>query len=247
MQTAFLTDVGLKRLDNQDRVAITTAPSGSQLLIISDGIGGNQGGSKAAAMTVDFLENTFLSDTPATLDAAKRWFYQYVQTINDQILQTANQDSQYSGMGTTLVAAIVLAPTVVVAHIGDSRAYLLHDDTLNQLMRDHTLVNELVRIGELTPAQAKQSPHQNVITRAVGVSEVAELEVNAYVLGKGDVFMLCSDGLYKEVTSNQMQRIIKMKRISVQEKCHRLIDRAIKAGGADNISVLICQNTPERG
>ena len=238
MKVAYQTDIGHQRKENQDRVAKFTAPDGTLLVVVADGIGGSLSGDVAAQITVDHLGRQFQAASPNSSLEAIRWFAREVQLINDEILQKSTENPNYQGMGTTLVAAIIFDQAMVVANIGDSRGYVLHDNLLTQVTIDHSLVNELVKHGDITEEEARNYPQNNIITRAIGVSADARIEVNRFDLGAGDQILLCSDGLSKMITREQMMGVLESD-LSLTEKCSQLIKMANEAGGPDNITVLI--------
>lgn len=238
MKVAYQTDIGHQRKENQDRVAKFTAPDGTLLVVVADGIGGSRSGDVAAQITVDHLGRQFQAASPNSSLEAIRWFAREVQLINDEILQKSTENPKYQGMGTTLVAAIIFDQAMVVANIGDSRGYVLHDNLLTQVTIDHSLVNELVKHGDITEEEARNYPQNNIITRAIGVSADARIEVNRFNLGAGDQILLCSDGLSKMITREQMMGVLESD-LSLTEKCSQLIKMANEAGGPDNITVLI--------
>lgn len=238
MKVAYQTDIGHQRKENQDRVAKFTAPDGTLLVVVADGIGGSRSGDVAAQITVDHLGRQFQAASPNSSLEAIRWFAREVQLINDEILQKTTENPKYQGMGTTLVAAIIFDQAMVVANIGDSRGYVLHDNLLTQVTIDHSLVNELVKHGDITEEEARNYPQNNIITRAIGVSADARIEVNRFDLGAGDQILLCSDGLSKMITREQMMGVLESD-LSLTEKCSQLIKMANEAGGPDNITVLI--------
>lgn len=238
MKVAYQTDIGHQRKENQDRVAKFTAPDGTLLVVVADGIGGSRSGDVAAQITVDHLGRQFQAASPNSSLEAIRWFAREVQLINDEILQKSTENPEYQGMGTTLVAAIIFDQAMVVANIGDSRGYVLHDNLLTQVTIDHSLVNELVKHGDITEEEARNYPQNNIITRAIGVSADARIEVNRFDLGAGDQILLCSDGLSKMITREQMMGVLESD-LSLTEKCSQLIKMANEAGGPDNITVLI--------
>lgn len=238
MKVAYQTDIGHQRKENQDRVAKFTAPDGTLLVVVADGIGGSRSGDVAAQITVDHLGRQFQAASPNSSLEAIRWFAREVQLINDEILQKSTENPKYQGMGTTLVAAIIFDQAMVVANIGDSRGYVLHDNLLTQVTIDHSLVNELVKHSDITEEEARNYPQNNIITRAIGVSADARIEVNRFDLGAGDQILLCSDGLSKMITREQMMGVLESD-LSLTEKCSQLIKMANEAGGPDNITVLI--------
>ncbi|MDD6432054.1 MAG: Stp1/IreP family PP2C-type Ser/Thr phosphatase [Lactobacillaceae bacterium] len=246
MKVAYQTDIGRQRSQNQDRVAQYVDQNGNHLVVIADGIGGNQSGDVAAEMTIKRLGHHFKMDGPTEPLEAIRWFAREVQIINDQILKKSKENIAYQGMGTTLVAAIIFKKTLVVANIGDSRGYLLHRSTLTQVTIDHSLVNELVINGDITEEEALKLPQSNIITRAIGISKDAQIEVNRFDFNPGDQLLMCSDGLFKTVAKRDMVEVLRQP-ISLKAKCAQLVDMANSAGGPDNITVLIGINDDQEG
>ncbi|MCX2186690.1 Stp1/IreP family PP2C-type Ser/Thr phosphatase [Limosilactobacillus pontis] len=246
MQVAYQTDIGRQRSQNQDRVTQYTDKNGNHLVVIADGIGGNQSGDVAAEMTIKRLGHRFKVDSPTEPLEAIRWFAREVQIINDQILKKSKEKINYQGMGTTMVAAIIFKKTLVVANIGDSRGYLLHRSTLTQVTIDHSLVNELVISGDITEEEALELPQSNIITRAIGISKDAQIEVNRFDFNPGDQLLMCSDGLFKTVEKRDMVAVLRQP-ISLKAKCAQLVDMANSAGGPDNITVLIGKNDDQEG
>lgn len=243
MKAAYQTDIGQQRAQNQDRVNLFTK-NGVSLAVIADGIGGNRGGDVAAELTVSQLDHYFMTATPHTVTEATKWFKTQVQAVNDLIIQKSKQIKDDQGMGTTLVGAIIFADQAVVANIGDSRAYLLHGKDLRQVTVDHSLVQELVKHGDLTQAEAEHHPKNNIITRAVGITSQAKVDVSLIELVKNDQLLLCSDGLSKMVSRNTILKALLTSQ-DEQAKCAELVDAANAAGGPDNITVLIVKNDQE--
>ena len=245
MKIDYLTDIGRQRRENQDRVALFENGD-RQLAIIADGIGGNQSGDVAAALTVRLLGQNFRKSAAKTVKHAKKWLQDQVTLANQTLLKKASESLAFRGMGTTMVAAVTLAKgVIVVANIGDSRGYILHGPNLTQITVDHSLVNELVKNGDLTEQQARNSPQKNIITRAIGISRAAEIDVNAFSLTAGDQLLLCSDGLSKMVENDTMTAVLSQDQ-SGAEKCAQLVALANQAGGLDNITVLIGKYEQER-
>lgn len=239
MQTAYQTDVGRQRQENQDRVNFYQRDPDRQLAIIADGIGGSRGGNVAAEMVIQALGHYFQYNPPATPATTKAWFQLAVAAVNRSILNRAQEETLYQRMGTTMVAAIFFGHQVVIANIGDSRAYIFHQDLLTQVTADHSLVNELVKTGGLTEQEAARSPQKNIITRAIGINQTAKVDVNEFTLGPGDQLLLCTDGLSKLVSTAAIAATLKQP-CNPATKCQQLINQANAAGGNDNITVLIC-------
>lgn len=241
MKVAYRTSIGKQRQDNEDYVDVFTNLAGQHLAIIADGIGGHQGGDVASAMAVSHLGHEFEQTSLTTPAAARTWITGEITAENQSIIDKSNQFADLNGMGTTLVAALYFTDEVVIASIGDSRAYLLRDGHFRQLTEDHSLVNELVKRGEISKQAARHHPQKNVIIRSLGISSDAHFDLNTYPLVIGDQLLLCTDGLTNMVTDDDIQRVLLSKR-TVNEKCDRLVEMANAAGGLDNITVLIIAN-----
>lgn len=246
MKVAYQTDIGHQRQENQDRVGAVINSDGNQLLIIADGIGGNHNGDLAAELTVSSLIQQFKNKPPKTALEAIRWFAREVQIVNDQIIKRSQSNPQLHDMGTTMVAAIIIADTVIIANIGDSRGYILHDQLLTQVTIDHSLVNELVKTGDISADEALKLPQSNIITRAIGISSEAQVEVNRFKLKENDQLLLCSDGLFKMVSQDKLIKVLENSS-SLKTKCDQLINLANAAGGPDNITVLIGKMSDQEG
>lgn len=240
MKTAFQSDIGRHRTQNQDRVALFTNEQGLFLVVIADGIGGNQRGDLAAELTIESFGHAFTTTSSMTPVEASKWLVSQVQLINNKILTKSTEKQSYHGMGATLVAAVLFEDQVVVANIGDSRGYIMHEGQLTQITVDHSLVNELVKKGDITEQEAQNSPQSNIITRSIGVSAEAKADVNQFHIKRGDQLLLCTDGLSKMVPLQQIAEVLRSKK-SLKRKCGLLIKMANKAGGSDNITVSISQ------
>lgn len=246
METAYQTDIGKQRSQNQDRVEVFKN-NNLQLAIVTDGIGGNQSGDVAAEAVVKLFGQHFNQHAPLDQTSAQQWFKEQVMLANKFLLTKSKENDAYQGMGTTLVAFLIFDDKeAVVANIGDSRGYIYHDGLLTQITDDHSLVNELVKKGDLSEKDAMASPQNNIITRAIGISEDADVDVNVFPLSDGDQILLCTDGLSKMVTNESIHDTLANNRLSLGEKCSKLIKLANKAGGPDNVTVLISQSNQER-
>ena len=241
MEVAFRTAIGKQRADNQDYVDVFTNQAGQHLALVADGIGGHQGGDVASAMAVSHLGHDFELTAWTTTTAASQWLSQQITMENHSIIEKSNQFADMNGMGTTLVAAVYFTDEVVIASIGDSRAYLLRDGQLRQLTEDHSLVNELVKRGEISRQAARHHPQKNVIIRSLGISNDANFDLNTYPLVLNDQLLLCTDGLTNMVDDQQIATVLESAQ-PLEAKCDRLIELANAAGGLDNISVLIIAN-----
>jgi protein phosphatase len=240
--TAAATHPGLKRSGNEDSYAIWTpeAPGAAAdtLLVVCDGMGGSNAGEVASRMTVDaflrhFAEEPFDDPTEALANAAGM--------ANTEVWQHTQTRPDLAGMGTTCTALLVRDDRVFVAHVGDSRAYLIRHGDLRQLTQDHSLVAQLVARKQLTPEEARHDPRRNVVTRCIGISPVVEADVVSLdeAARPGDTFLVCSDGLHGQVEPDELAKLASDG--SIERACQRLIDLANERGGPDNITVLIAR------
>jgi len=159
---------------------------------------------------------------------------------NDEILETSQKYSDLNGMGTTIVVTIILENQFIVAHLGDSRCYLFKGNELKQLTSDHSLVNELIKKGELSPEEARTHPQKNIITKTLGISANSDIDVHTYAWKHDDQLLLCTDGLTNMVTDQIIANVLESS-ITLEEKCLKLIEFANQAGGRDNVTVLLIQ------
>jgi serine/threonine protein phosphatase PrpC len=222
------TDTGRQRRSNEDSYFLR-----SPLFAVADGMGGARAGEVASKLLVDTLEAGLSDHGPDEERLADR-----VREANQRIHELAQRDADRAGMGTTATAAYVGEDSVSVAHVGDSRAYRMRDGQLEQLTRDHSLVEELKRRGKLTEEEAEEHPQRSVITRALGPESRVKVDTLTVPARGGDVFLLCSDGLSGMVPEERIQEIVSGA-ASMEEAGRRLIEEANRAGGRDNITVVL--------
>jgi protein phosphatase len=220
-------DLGRQRQGNEDNLFVR-AP----LFVVADGMGGAQAGEVASEMAVGAFADGLPEGDP------RERLVEVIQGANARIHERSRQDSQRAGMGTTLTAAYVADDAVVVAHVGDSRCYLLRGGDLVRLTRDHSLVGELVARGKLTEEQAEAHPQRSVITRALGPEPTVQVDVDVYPARPGDLFLVCSDGLTSMVPEAEVKRIL-VSGDRLDQVGRRLIAAANDAGGRDNITVVL--------
>ena len=238
MKTFSKTDIGRKREINQDYVFATDDTIGNlpNLLVVADGMGGHRAGDFASRFTVEVLaeEVQNCKEThPETILGNS------IQAANERLLEEAEKDNRLEGMGTTLVAATILDHVLYFANVGDSRLYLINKE-IRQLSKDHSMVEEMVRLGGLTEEEAKHHPDKNIITRAIGVKQKVEPDFFEYRLKGGDIILMCSDGLTNMVDDDEIFQIVKSAR-DIVEAVESLIQRANENGGSDNIGVVLAQ------
>ena len=238
MKIYAMTDVGRRREVNQDYVYVTDRPIGPfpNLLTVADGMGGHKAGDFASSYTVNVLKDE-LKKTP--MDKPEEILRSVVSIANHKLIEAASRDIKLEGMGTTLVAATVVGNTLYFANVGDSRLYLINDK-IRQLSKDHSLVEEMVRLGGIKAEEARNHPDKNIITRAIGVKEDVEPDIYEYRLKKGDMILMCTDGLSNMVEDEDMFNIVKGSR-DVVEAVQMLIEKANSNGGRDNIGVIVAE------
>ncbi len=227
-ETTVRTDVGRQRRGNEDS-SYAHAP----VFVVADGMGGAQAGEVASQMVVD----SFVAGLPDEGTPEERLSV-VVQRANKEIHTRSRSEAENAGMGTTVTAAYLDEDSVVLAHVGDSRAYLLRDGELSRLTEDHSLVEELLRGGKLTQEEALEHPQRSVITRALGIEPIVEIDTWTYPLRPGDVVLLCSDGLTSMLSEAQVQELL-VEGPDLDAAADRLIDAANQAGGRDNITVVL--------
>lgn len=223
-----VTHTGLVREANEDAL-FARAP----VFAVADGMGGAQAGEVASGMATKAFE-WFVPQTKSPEDELTR----LIKRINTNIYELAAAESSHAGMGTTLTAAVVRGGNVTLAHVGDSRAYLWHAGSLTQLTEDHSLVGEMVRSGQISSADAEEHPQRSIITRALGVDPQIEVDTRTLKWEPGDVFLLCSDGLYSMVHDDAIARILAQDG-TLYTSAATLVEAANAAGGRDNISVIV--------
>ena len=236
MKTFSKTDIGMVREVNQDYVFVSDLPVGKlpNLFVVADGMGGHKAGEFASRFTVEVVKEALAESSEETPEAM---IIQAITSANRKLLETAKQDSRMEGMGTTLVVATVIERTLYLANVGDSRLYLLNDE-IKQVTKDHSLVQEMVRLGGIKQEEAKNHPDKNIITRAIGAKEDVEVDFYEYRLKQGDMILMCTDGLSNMVEDGEMLHIVKGSR-DVVEAVEGLIERANQNGGKDNIGIVI--------
>ncbi|MDF7638735.1 Stp1/IreP family PP2C-type Ser/Thr phosphatase [Lactobacillus sp. ESL0791] len=239
IKTAFASSIGRIRKSNQDFVQVFKNKTGATLAIVCDGMGGHQGGDVASTMAVSHIGHNFITTDFNNCDDAHSWLEVQLNAENETILKTADRFPDLNGMGTTIVLAVAFSADALIAHLGDSRAYSYVDDTFTQLVEDHSLVNELVKMGQITKEQAKHHPQKNIITQALGVSSTIDPEFRQIALHDGDIILLCTDGLTNSLDDPQIQQILATKELPLKDRCQKLINEANRLGGGDNITVCL--------
>lgn len=239
MKFYAITDIGRKRELNEDYIYTSGQPIGvlPNLFIVADGMGGHKAGDYASMHTVDRFVEVIreLGEEHGVQDAIN----EAVTAANAYIYQRSRENSNLSGMGTTLVLASCIGNEAIVANIGDSRLYLVND-AMTQITRDHSLVEEMVTLGGIDREMARNHPDKNIITRAVGVKEKVAADFFEVDLTKGDKLLLCSDGLTNMLRDEEIYQIIQDNK-ELEQAAKALVDAANENGGRDNIAVVLVE------
>lgn len=244
LQFAAKTDTGLVRSHNEDAI---THSDEYGLAILADGMGGYNAGEVASAIATSTMKQAVEGQLQARGWVARPSQSKYIQQLlvgsveraNSAILEAARAEPQFSGMGTTVVAAVFHQNKVTVAHVGDSRVYRLRRGELALLTRDHSLLQEQIDAGMIDPELARFSSNRNLITRAVGVDHLIEVEIHDHLTQIGDLYLICSDGLSDMLSMQEIGEILNNTSSDLELSCDALVARANKNGGRDNTSVIL--------
>ena len=237
MEISLLTDVGQKRTNNQDYVNHDVNRAGRTMIILADGMGGHRAGNIASEMAVTDLGVAWVDTQIDTVNEVREWFANNLEIENQRINQLG-QNEAYKGMGTTLEAVAIIDNQAIYAHIGDSRIGLIRGEEYHQLTSDHSLVNELLKAGQLTPEEAASHPQKNIITQSIGQKDEIQPDFGMITLEPGDYLLLNSDGLTNMISGSEISDIVTSD-ISLADKAATLIRFANNAGGLDNITVAL--------
>lgn len=237
------TDVGMARDHNEDTIMWDETLG---FAILADGMGGHNAGEVASAMAVDHIKDCMinvLKTKPSQSKPAELGYSDVVRDAiidaNQEILQHAEEKPECVGMGTTLVFALFQNDVVIFANVGDSRIYRLREDKFEQITSDHSLVQEMVDSGYISQEEAKLSISRNLITRALGIGDELDIDIEKKTIQNGDIYLLCSDGLSDMVSNEAIQDILVEDRDDPSNTTHRLVNAANENGGVDNISVIL--------
>lgn len=242
LEFAAKTDTGLVRSHNEDCIATQPACG---LAVLADGMGGYKAGEVASGIAVaavkEALEEGLKRLSGQQPEQIHRLMDESIHRANNAILDAARAEPRYDGMGTTLVAAVFHGDRVTIAHVGDSRAYRLRQGDLVQITKDHSLLQEQLDAGLISPEWAQFSSIKNLVTRAVGVGPEMEVEIHDHHVEAGDLYLLCSDGLSDMLTDQEICEILENRQSSLASACDMLVKKANDSGGRDNISVILAE------
>lgn len=237
MKSFYLTDAGRVRSHNEDSVTILKNANNEYLMMVADGMGGHRAGEVASSMAVTHFGKRFtsISSIGSKLDAVN-WMNDNINEINKNILDYAEENPDSKGLGTTLVLALYTKDYLIFGNIGDSSGFVLKNKKLHKITHDHTLVSLLVQAGDLTEEEAKFHPKKNVLMKALGASEKAELDIFDVETDIEGIF-LCSDGLTNMLTFEQIEKVLDDEELEIEEKVIKLIRKSNARGGTDNVSI----------
>ena len=252
LSSAGRTHVGMKRTHNEDSLRLFREEN---LFIVADGMGGHASGEVASQMSVETLAEFFRSTAeddevtwPYKLEKNRKYEENRVVTgvklSNRRIFESAARDAKLKGKGTTIVVTFFVNDVCYIGHVGDSRVYRYRDGALFQITEDHSLLNDYIKMRQLTPEEIEAFPHKNVIVRALGMKETVQVDIASEQPQKGDVYLLCSDGLSGMITDDDMAAILADEIDDLDKSCEALIDAANQNGGTDNITVILVRFEP---
>lgn len=227
------TDIGPRRDTNED--CFRLPEGGERFTIVADGMGGHRAGEVASSMAVE----AFAAYMNKPFDGVENQMKNAMLYANGNVYHAAQVDPAKAGMGTTLTAVYLDEHDAYVAHVGDTRAYLMRNGVVMRITEDHTLVEALVLAGKITPAEARNHPQRNLITRSLGNAALVEVDVLHLDRRPGDVWMLCSDGLSNHMTDRQISRMMGRGDMDWQHKADRMVEMAIENGTTDNVTCVI--------
>ena len=237
MKNFYLTDSGKVRDHNEDSVTIVKNKNGEILMAVADGMGGHKAGEVASSIAITHLGKRFTDiSSVGNKEDAINWLKDSVNEVNALIFKYTNEHEESVGMGTTLVTALLTPNFILIGNIGDSSGFVLKDSKLIKITQDHTLVNLLVKSGELTLEEAQHHPKKNVLMKALGANEIVELDIFDVDTSLSGI-LLCSDGLTNMLTIEQIEKVLTTEELDIEDKVIKLIRKSNARGGLDNISI----------
>lgn len=237
MKYAFSTDIGKRRKNNEDAVFACDDNPKANVYIVADGMGGHKAGEVASNTAIRIVASLLCGKEPISNEA----IINAIESANKEIFNMSRSDKELEGMGTTIVIAIVNSKELTIAHVGDSRAYLITKDGIQRLTIDHSWVQELINSGSLSQSEAKDHPQKNIITRAVGISRNVKVDILKRSWSKGNKLLLCTDGLNTHLEDNEILDVININK-DIKAATSELINSANNRGGSDNVTVVLVEN-----
>lgn len=240
MKKYAITDIGRERDSNQDQAFVYTNNNRDTIGIVCDGMGGHKAGAYASLLAAKTVLDCFI-DAPSfeTVESATTWLYDSIMQANNKVKEKSDTEEKFSGMGTTLVISLVLDDTILVANVGDSRAYLYQNDMIEQITEDQTLVNILLKNGKISDEEAVNHPNKHVLMYAIGTMDDPEIDI--YELKKQDsTLLLCSDGVYNLVSEAYLKTILESS-LPISQKAVSIINDANDNGGYDNMAIVLLE------
>lgn len=237
MESFYLTDTGIIRSHNEDSIIIVKNPEGSYLMAVADGMGGHSSGEVASSIAIKHISERFSNSFfKMNKTDAIEWIKECANEINSLIFKYTDEHEESKGMGTTLVLAVITEDYILFGNIGDSSGFVIKNNKIHKVTQDHTLVNLLVKAGELTKEEAQNHPKKNILMNALGINDPVKIDV--FDCSKDiDAILLSSDGLTSMLTEEQIEKVAIDKDLDIEEKVIKLIKKANNRGGNDNISV----------
>ncbi|MFZ5646539.1 MAG: Stp1/IreP family PP2C-type Ser/Thr phosphatase [Bacillota bacterium] len=234
MRWSQATEVGLVRKQNEDSICVVPDLA---LFAVADGMGGHLAGEVASRMAIESITRQLWDGDRSEVE---KNLLEGARLANSRVYEASGKDVTCRGMGTTLTAAVIRERDLVLVHVGDSRAYLIRGEKIISITEDHSLVQEMLKLGGITKEQARDHPHRNVLTRALGTDPTVEVDLFRLRLEQGDFVLLCSDGLNGLVEDEEIMRLVKAAP-GPDQAVKNLVDEALSRGGTDNISVIVVE------
>ena len=240
MKFAIKSDVGQRRKVNEDTAGYFESKNNIPLMMVCDGIGGHNAGEVASSMALMSIGQAWEKMEVDDIEEVYQWLIHKIEEANNDIFLRSTQYEDLYGMGTTLVAASEIGDQLMIANVGDSRAYVLRKFQLKQLTEDQSLVNALLKSGEITPEEAENHPNKNIVTQSLGVTSVVEIDFVRMTVKEDDTLLLCSDGLSDMLSLEEIRNV--MNHYSdIEKQVEKAVEAANEAGGRDNITVAIAK------
>ncbi|WP_314680588.1 Stp1/IreP family PP2C-type Ser/Thr phosphatase [uncultured Granulicatella sp.] len=240
MKFAIKSDVGQRRKVNEDTAGYFESKNHIPLMMVCDGIGGHNAGEIASSMALMSIGQSWEKTNIENMEEAYQWIVHKIEEANNDILTRSTQYEDLYGMGTTLVAACVIGNQLMIANVGDSRAYVLRNFQLKQLTEDQSLVNALLKSGEITPEEAENHPNKNIVTQSLGVTSAVEIDFVRMTVKDEDILLLCSDGLSDMLSLEEIRNVLNHYS-DLEQQVEKAVQAANESGGRDNITVAIAK------